>query len=128
MHTAPRRSHGFFCRFCIGILKLVPIGKSTIYADINTGKLSADFNARGHKIVDTAELDSVYGLEKQPGPNGKPTGNENGIDRKAVETNQNTDESTQNVAFLQREVARLESELEQLKSAKRNSKHTPINS
>ena len=46
----------------------------------------------------------------------------------AVETNQNTDECTQNVAFLQREVARLESELEQLKSAKRNSKHTPINS
>ena len=46
------------------------VGKSTIYADIETGKLSVEINARGHKVVDPAELDRVYGLVKTPEPNG----------------------------------------------------------
>ena len=50
--------------------KLVSVGKSTIYADMETGKLSFEINGRGHKVVDPAELDRVYGLEKPPVPNG----------------------------------------------------------
>ena len=109
--------------------KLVSVGKSTIYADMETGKLSFEINGRGHKVVDPAELDRVYGLEKPPVPNGnggngtgsetgnyrkllETAGSQNGNDRKVSETAQNGDESTVDVAFLHSEVARLESELE----------------
>ena len=108
--------------------KLVSVGKSTIYADIETGKLSFEINARGHKVVDPAELDRVYGLVNMPEPNGngngsgsetgnhrkllETAGSQNGNDRKVSETAQTGDESTVDVAFLHSEVARLESELE----------------
>ncbi len=109
--------------------KLVSVGKSTIYADIETGKLSVEINARGHKVVDPAELDRVYGLVNMPEPNGnggngigsetgnhrkllETAGSQNGNDRKVSETAGTGDESTVDVAFLHSEVARLESELE----------------
>ena len=109
--------------------KLVSVGKSTIYADMETGKLSFEINGRGHKVIDPAELDRVYGLVKMPehngnGGNGNGSGNGNhrklletvgkqtGNDGKVTETAGNGDESTVDVAFLHSEVARLESELE----------------
>ena len=106
--------------------KLVPVKKSTIYADMDTGKLSFEVNARGNKVIDPAELDRVYGLVKIPEHTGNGTGNQNGIERKntetsgngigthpkASETAGNSDAPTVDVVFLQREVARLEAELE----------------
>ena len=109
--------------------KLVSVKKSTIYADIETGKLSFETNSRGHKVIDPAELDRVYGLVKMPEHNGnagngsgsktgnnrkvlETSGKQTGNDRKASETTGNGDESTFDVAFLHSEVARLESELE----------------
>ena len=32
--------------------KLVAVKKSTIYADIDSGKVSFEINARGHKVID----------------------------------------------------------------------------
>ena len=58
--------------------KLVPVKKSTIYADMDTGKLSFEVNARGNKVIDPAELDRVYGLVKMPEQTGNGTGNQNG--------------------------------------------------
>ena len=108
--------------------KLVPVKKSTIYADMETGKLSFEINGRGHKVVDPAELDRVYGLEKPPEPNGnagngigsetgnhrkllETVGSQNGSHRNGLETAGNADNDTADVAFLTKEVARLESEL-----------------
>lgn len=106
--------------------KLVPVGKSTIYTDMDTGKLAFDLNARGKKVIDPAELDRVYGLLKHPEINGNPTISENGTHRKNMETSgngngtsrthseisENTDAGMGDVRFLQREVERLKSELE----------------
>ena len=80
------------------------------------------------KVVDPAELDRVYGLEKPPEPNGnagngigsetgknrkvlESIGSQNGSHRNGPETAQKRDESTVDMAFLHSEVARLESEL-----------------
>ena len=106
--------------------KLVPVGKSTIYADMEAQKLSFERNARGHKVIDTAELERVYGLLRNPNFNATPTGNQNGMKQKNLETTGNgigthlngsetaetADETTADAAFLQREIVRLESELE----------------
>lgn len=102
--------------------KLVPVGKSTIYSDMETGKLSFEINARGHKVIDSAELDRVYGLRKFPNMNGNENGNHpgdlenagNGIgkSRKELKTVGNADDSTGDAAFLTHEVERLKQELE----------------
>ena len=106
--------------------KLVPVGKSTIYTDMDTGKLTFDLNARGKKVIDPAELDRVYGLLKHREINGNLTGNENGTHPKRMETSgngneksrtnseisENTDEITGAMGFLQNEVERLKAELE----------------
>ncbi|MCY3721880.1 MAG: hypothetical protein OXG97_06635 [Candidatus Poribacteria bacterium] len=106
--------------------KLVSVGKSTIYTDMDTGKLAFDLNARGKKVIDPAELDRVYGLLKHPEINGNPTISENGTSRTQMETSgngngtsrthseisANTDAGMGDVRFLQSEVERLKAELE----------------
>ena len=42
-------------------LKIVPVKKTALYGDIKRGVLSADLDSRGRKVVDTAELERVYG-------------------------------------------------------------------
>lgn len=115
--------------------KLVPVGKSTIYTDMDTGKLTFDLNARGKKVIDPAELDRVYGLLNPPEINGNPIGSENGTHRKHLETSKsgngnsrtpseisgNTDAGTGDMGFLQSEVERLKAELEA--AGKREAKH-----
>ena len=51
--------------------KVVPVGKSTLYKDMDDGTLAFSFDARGKKVIDTSELDRVYGLETPPSENGK---------------------------------------------------------
>ena len=86
--------------------------------------------ARGHKVIDPAELDRVYGLVKMPEherkrwkrlwkQNWKQSESFGDFWKakletigKSSETTGNGDESTFDVAFLHSEVARLESELE----------------
>lgn len=55
-------------------LKLVPVKKTALYGDIKKGVLSAETDNRGRKIVDTAELERVYGTLKDPNTNGKQNG------------------------------------------------------
>ena len=124
--------------------KFVPVGKSTLYSDMETGKLSFEINVRGHKVIDPAELDRVYGLRKPPDTKGTQNGNHqrdlensgsytgasrNGLEnsgngigksRKEPETVGNADESTGDVDFLAHEVERLKQKLEA--AGKRESK------
>lgn len=55
-------------------LKLVPVKKTALYGDIKKGVLSAETDNRGRKIVDTAELQRVYGSLETPNTNGKANG------------------------------------------------------
>ena len=55
-------------------LKLVPVKKTALYGDIKKGVLSAETDNRGRKIVDTAELERVYGSLETPNTNGKSNG------------------------------------------------------
>ncbi|MCG9134481.1 hypothetical protein J5I95_22680 [Candidatus Poribacteria bacterium] len=42
-------------------LKLVPVSKTTLYADITKGTLSCEVDAKGRKRIDVSELERVYG-------------------------------------------------------------------
>ena len=58
-------------------LELVDVSKTTLYRDLKENKLSATTNARGKKVIDTAELERFYGKLKSPpgieaGHNGNP--------------------------------------------------------
>ena len=64
-------------------LKLVSVKKTALYGDIKKGVLSAETDNRGRKIVDTAELERVYGTLKDPNTNG----NENGTQRTGTNNN-----------------------------------------
>lgn len=46
------------------------MGKLTLYKDMNDGTLAFSLDARGKKVIDTSELDRVYGLEPPPSENG----------------------------------------------------------
>ena len=57
-------------------LELVDVSKTTLYRDLKDNKLSATTDARGKKVIDTAELERFYGKLKSPpsvavGNNGK---------------------------------------------------------
>lgn len=45
-----------------------------MYGDIKKGVLSAETDNRGRKVVDTAELERVYGSLETPNTNGKSNG------------------------------------------------------
>ena len=68
-------------------LKLVPVKKTALYGDINKGVLSAELDSHGRKIVDTAELERVYGQLKTPNANGKQNGKQNGTKRTDADNN-----------------------------------------
>ena len=55
-------------------LKLVPVKKTALYGDIKKGVLSAETDNRGRKVVDTAELERVYGSLGTPNTNGTSNG------------------------------------------------------
>ena len=46
--------------------KLVAASKSTLHRDINKGNISCTTNAKGVRVVDTAELERYYGQLKTP--------------------------------------------------------------
>lgn len=59
-------------------LKLLDVSRSTLYRDIDNGKVSASADESGKKVVDTAELVRVYGELDMPshsenGTGGTPT-------------------------------------------------------
>ena len=51
-------------------LKLVTVSKTTLYRDLKENKLSSTTDAKGKKVIDTAELERFYGQLKSPSVNG----------------------------------------------------------
>ena len=45
---------------------LTGVSESTIRRDIKAGKVSSEKDAKGHRRIDTAELDRVYGITPPP--------------------------------------------------------------
>ena len=95
------------------------------------GVLSAETDNRGRKIVDTAELERVYGTLKNPNTNGMPegtertetngTGKSNGARRTESDTNGNTSEVSvlkAQVEFLTTTLQKAETRAEELKADK----------
>ena len=112
-------------------LKLVPVKKTALYGDINKGVLSAEKDSRGRKVVDTAELERVYGTLKNPNTNGKQngtprtepngTGKVKGTDRTEADTNGNANEVSVlkgQVEFLTTSLEKSETRAEELKADK----------
>jgi hypothetical protein len=46
--------------------QLAGVARSTIYKDIEDGKLSAALDGKGRKVIDVAELERVYGALSTP--------------------------------------------------------------
>ena len=113
-------------------LKIVPVKKTALYEDIRKGVLSAEQDNRGRKVVDTAELERVYGTLKNPNTNGKQngtqrtepngTGNANGTARTEADTHGNANEVSglkAQVELLTESLERSEQRAEELKVDKK---------
>ena len=105
-------------------LKRVDVSKTTLYRDLKENKLSSTTDAKGKKVIDTAELERFYGQLKSPSVNGAgnngtsqsdPT-EQSGTDGKQVsdtsEHNGTVDGSPTVIAVLEDQVALLKSQLE----------------
>ena len=105
-------------------LKLVNVSKTTLYRDLKENKLSSTTDAKGKKVIDTAELERFYGQLKSPSVNGAgnngnsqsdPT-EQNGTDGKPetnnLEHNATVDGNPAVIAVLEDQVAVLKSQLE----------------
>ena len=105
-------------------LKLVTVSKTTLYRDLKENKLSSTTDAKGKKLIDTAELERFYGQLKSPSVNG--TGNNGNsqsdpTEQNGTHGNQESDTSEHNgtryghpavIAVLEDQVAVLKSQLE----------------
>ena len=47
-------------------LELLDVSQATLYRDLKKGKLTFETNGKGRRVVDTAELERVYGQLKTP--------------------------------------------------------------
>ena len=105
-------------------LKLVDVSKTTLYRDLKENKLSSTTDAKGKKVIDTAELERFYGQLKSPSVNGAGNNGNSQSDpteQSGTDGNQESDNSEHNgkktespavVAVLEDQVALLKSQLE----------------
>ena len=104
-------------------LKLVDVSKTTLYRDLKENKLSSTTDAKGKKVIDTAELERFYGQLKSPSVNGAGNNGNSQSDpteQNGTDGNPESDNSEQNgtvdgspavVAVLEDQVALLKSQL-----------------
>ena len=105
-------------------LKLVNVSKTTLYRDLKENKLSSTTDAKGKKVIDTAELERFYGQLKSPSVNGAGNNGNSQSDpteQNGTDGNPESDNSEQNgtvdgspavIAVLEDQVAVLKSQLE----------------
>lgn len=99
-------------------LKLLDVSRSTLYRDIDNGKVSATSDESGKKVVDTAELVRVYGELDMPshsenGTGGNPTLDDlgqHGTNRNG-ETSNIRDANNAVITVLEEQVALLKEQL-----------------
>ena len=61
----------------IEAVKLIPVSEATLRRNIASGKVSSEKDARGRRVIDTAELQRAYGELKSTGTDDKPTETDN---------------------------------------------------
>ena len=105
-------------------LKLVDVSKTTLYRDLKENRLSSTTDAKGKKVIDTAELERFYGQLKSPSVNGAgnngnsqsdPTehnGTHGNPESDTSEHNGTVDSPPDVIAVLEDQVAVLKSQLE----------------
>ena len=103
-------------------LKLVDVSKTTLYRDLKENKLSSTTDAKGKKVIDTAELERFYGQLRSPSVNGAGSNRNSQSDPTEQNGKRETDNSeAQNgnmdrnpavIAVLEDQVAVLKAQLE----------------
>ena len=105
-------------------LKLVDVSKTTLYRDLKENRLSSTTDAKGKKVIDTAELERFYGQLKSPSVNGAGNNGNSQSDpteQSGTDGNPASDNSEHNgtvdrppdvIAVLEDQVAVLKSQLE----------------
>ena len=91
-------------------LKLVDVSKTTLYRDLKENKLSSTTDAKGKKVIDTAELERFYGQLKSPSLNG--AGDNGNRESENTGNNATLGETPAVIAVLEDQVAVLKSQLE----------------
>ena len=91
-------------------VELVDVSRATLYKDITEGKVSAEKDERGKKVVDPAELERVYGKLGHPNPKGRPNGHPNPSE---AETSGRVENASQVVQILENQVQDLKAQLTQ---------------
>ena len=61
----------------IEAVKLIPVSEATLRRNIASGKVSSEKDARGRRVIDSAELQRAYGELKSTGTDDKPTETDN---------------------------------------------------
>ena len=103
--------------------KIVPVKKTALYSDIKKGVLSAEKDSRGRKVVDTAELERVYGKLRQ-------STDSNDTQMTAVDTPENSlenandspdthDDNPKIIALMDNQITDLKSQLEHANAEKK---------
>ena len=92
-------------------LKLIPVSKTTLYADMEKGIVSYDLDIKGRRRVDIAELQRVYGPLNTP-----ETENANEHNGRHDLTSQETSQPTENnnsevVKLLESQIEHLQTEV-----------------
>ena len=88
-------------------VKRIPVSESTLRRDISTGKVSSEKDARGRRVIDSAELQRVYGQLKSTGNDAQST--EQGNGNQAMTGH---DGSPKIVALLENQIQDLKAQLE----------------
>ena len=55
----------------IEAVKLIPVSEATLRRNIASGKVSSEKDARGRRVIDTAELERAYGALNNPADDDK---------------------------------------------------------
>jgi len=97
-------------------VKMVGVSQTTLYRDLKEGKMSYETDARGRKVIDTAELQRVYKDAYNRPEN--DVGNNGNSQRETIVNNGKSENGTKKeansavIAVLEEQVAMLKEQLE----------------
>lgn len=101
-------------------LKIVPVGKTKLYADAKEGVISTEKDHRGKLTVDVSELERVYGKLKNPETENERT--ELDINEQSKNGTKPSSQQSEIVQNLENQVSELENQLQQSEERERELK------
>ena len=90
---------------------LVPVSRTTLYNDKKAGTFSVEKNAKGRTVIDTSELQRVYGelnLTSEQSNNVQTDSKSTKLDKKKTATNENKPDARVELEVLKERVKHLE--------------------